>query len=280
MDEGGAMVNMKISDNRKEKLTTMMVLGLESFKVFMACMLSLFVSQKCDDHVCNISDKFHDDTWENEAVLGYNFITLFVFLIGYNIEYMREQYIIHHFNNNPKLSDHNIIKIISQEPNVKRQLLMWNKRFYYVTLMSIGLGAINFGVSGLFICYYHYNGTRTLTSLVTNVLLVSNTVYSNYKISKKSHEKVFALSSSRLEPISYNDFDDKIKESLKKITDPTSNIEESKETSQEQPLEQEEIDIDLQTFTHVDSSGATPVTEMQPSEASSGSTKPVETVVS
>ena len=111
MDEStGSIVNLKVSDNRKEKCATMMILGLEAFKVFMACMLSLFVSQKCDDHVCNVSDIFHDDTPGNHAVIGLNFFTLFVFMIGYNIEYMREQYIIHHFNNNPKLSDHNIIK--------------------------------------------------------------------------------------------------------------------------------------------------------------------------
>ena len=261
MDEGGAMVNMKISDNRKEKCTTVMILGLEAFKVFMACMLSLFVSQKCDDHVCNISDKFHDHTWENHTVLGFNFVTLVAFLIGYNIEYMREQYIIHHFNTNPKLSDHNIMKIISQEPNVQTQLLMWNKRFYYITLLSIGLGVVNFGASGLFICYYHYNGTRTLTSLVTNVLLVSNTVYSNYKISKKSHQKVFALSSSRLEPISYNDFDDKIKKNLKTVTevvtDSPTNTQESKESSHEEPVEDEEFEVDLQSIGFIESTGLT-----------------------
>ena len=116
MDEStGSIVNLKVSDNRKEKCTTMMILGLEAFKVFMACMLSLFVSQKCDDHVCNVSDIFQDDTTGNHAVIGLNFFTLFAFMIGYYIEYMREQYIIHHFNNNPKLSDHNIIKIIDKD---------------------------------------------------------------------------------------------------------------------------------------------------------------------
>ena len=144
---------------------------------------------------------------------------------------MREQYIIHHFNNNPKLSDHNIIKIIDKEPGVRSQLLIWNKRFYYITLLSIGLGVTNFGVSGTFICYNHYNGTRTLTSLLTNILLVSNTVYSNYKISKKSQE-VFALSSSRLEPISYNDFDDKIKSNINEVVV----NEEEKEESAEEPV--------------------------------------------
>lgn len=240
MDEStGSIVNLKVSDNRKEKCATMMILGLEAFKVFMACMLSLFVSQKCDDHVCNISDIFQDDTPGNHAVIGLNFFTLFAFMVGYYIEYMREQYIIHHFNNNPKLSDHNIIKIIDKEPSVRSQLLIWNKRFYYITLLSIGLGVTNFGVSGSFICYNHYNGTRTLTSLITNILLVSNTVYSNYKISKKSHKEVFALSSSRLEPISYNDFDDKIKSNISDFTV----VEELKEESGEESVEKDNNEV-------------------------------------
>ena len=62
-----------------------------------------------------------------------NFFTLSVFIVGYVIEYFREQYIIHHFNNNPKLSDHNIIKIISKAPIVEKNLMKWNKRFYYIT---------------------------------------------------------------------------------------------------------------------------------------------------
>ena len=233
MDEStGSIVNLKVSDNRKEKCATMMILGLEAFKVFLwfVCFHCLYLKK----NVCNVSDIFHDDTPGNHAVIGLNFFTLFVFMIGYNIEYMREQYIIHHFNNNPKLSDHNIIKIIDKEPSVRSQLLIWNKRFYYITLLSIGLGVTNFGVSGTFICYNHYNGTRTLTSLLTNILLVSNTVYSNYKISKKSHREVFHLSSSRLEPISYNDFDDKIKSNINEVVV----NEEEKEESAEEPVEE------------------------------------------
>ena len=60
--------------------------------------------------------------------------------------------------------------------------------------------------------WYEYTGVfgGTLWVLVTNILLVSNTVNSNYKISKKCHNKLLALSSSRLEPISYNDIDKRL----------------------------------------------------------------------
>ena len=37
-----------VRENRKETISTIMALGLESFKVFMACMLSLFVSQNAE----------------------------------------------------------------------------------------------------------------------------------------------------------------------------------------------------------------------------------------
>ena len=209
-----------LTENRKEKCSTLTTLGLEAFKVFMACLLSLFVSQKCKDHDCNISEKFSEDTTVNYLVLTFNFFTLAVFLVGYNIEYLREQYIIHHFNNNPKLSDHHIAKIIDKVPEVQKRLISWNRRFYYITVFSIFVGLLNFIFSGLYIFYHHYNGIRTLTSLVTNILLVSNTVYSNYKISRKSYLEVFAYSSSRMEPISYNDFDDKIKSSLPEEAEP------------------------------------------------------------
>ena len=246
-----------LTENRKEKCSTFTTLGLEAFKVFMACLLSLFVSQKCQDHDCNVSERFNEDTTENYLVLTFNFMTLSVFVIGYIIEYSREQYIITHFNDNPQLSDHNIVNILDRVPEVQKRLMSWNKRFYYITVCSIFMGLINFIVSGLFIYYYHYNGTRTLTSLLTNILLVSNTVYSNYKISRKSHVEVFAYSSSRLEPISYNDFDDKIKSTLinEEETQPESESEPPQATqpeSETQQTAQSEPESQTQTQQPVD----------------------------
>lgn len=226
---------IKITENRKEKMATIFALSLEAFKVFMACLLSLFVSQKCNDHDCSLSEKFNEETTYARVVLTSNFITLFVFLIGYNIEYMREQFIIHHFNDNSKLPDDNIGKILEPYPHITKQLKMWNERFYYMTVGSIGFGVSNFIVSGIFICTTHYNGMRTVTSLVTNILLVSNTVSSNYRISNKCHNQLLALSSSRLEPISYNDIDKRLlgklilsnPEKNKKINTPVPVVEPS-----------------------------------------------------
>lgn len=196
-----------IRENRKETLGTLMALGLESFKVFMACMLSLFVSQKCGDHECSFNEKFSEETVYAKFVLALNFISLAVFIFVYNIEFCRERYIIKHFNDNNKFADDHIKEIIDYEPGIKKQLFSWNKRFYFGTVSAIGLGTINFIISGHFIFANHYNGAKTMTSIITNVLLVSNSLSSNYRISKKSYNEHMAISSSRLEPISYNEFD-------------------------------------------------------------------------
>ena len=180
----------------------------------MACLLSLFVSQKCSDHDCSISEKFNTNSIHDRLVLTFNFISLLFFIFVYNLEFNREHFIIRHFNDNPKLGDHHIKTILSDEPNIEKSLNLWNKRFYYGTISAIGLGTINFIVSGHLIIINYYNGMRTITSLVTNILLVANSLSSNYAISKKSFKEGLALSSTRLEPISYNVFEPHIRSAI------------------------------------------------------------------
>ena len=245
-----------IRENRKETIGTIITLGLESFKVFMACMLSLFVSQKCGEHECSFKEKFEEDGFYPKTVLTMNFISLLLFIFVYNIEFYRERYIIKHFNDNNNYADDHIKEIIEFEPGIKHQLFNWNKRFYYGTVSAIGLGTINFIVSGHFIFANHYNGAKTMTSIVTNILLVANSLSSNYRISKKSYNDHMALSSSRLEPISYNEFDKFItqhNEALQNYLRSKENVKlEEGEQEQEQQEEQEEGDkcksLDMSTL--------------------------------
>ena len=194
-------------ENRKETINTIISLGLEGFKVFMSCLLLLFVSQKCGNHECSINEKIFEDFIYSKIVLFLNFITLVIFISVYSIEFYRERFIIKHFNDNNKYADDRIKHIIHFEPNIKQNLTLWNKRFYYGTITAIGFGIINFIISGQFIYAYHYNGAKSMTTIVTNILLVSNSLSSNLRISKKSFKNCLALSSTRLEPISYNEFD-------------------------------------------------------------------------
>ena len=185
----------------------------------MACLLLLFVSQKCGNHECSIDEKIFEDFIYSKIVLFLNFFTLLIFITVYSIEFYRERFIIKHFNDNNKYADNRIKNIIHFEPGIKKNLTLWNKRFYYGTITALGFGFINFIVSGQFIYAYHYNGAKSMTTIVTNILLVSNSLSSNLRISKKSFQNCLALSSTRLEPISYNEFDKFITRNNKDLQD-------------------------------------------------------------
>lgn len=205
---------IKLTTNRQETLSTIGTLALEGFKVLMACMLGLFVSQDCNGEECTMSNKFTETSPENVVVMVCNILTLFIFIYAYFIEFTRERYIIHNLNDNDELADDHLVDIIDQKPEIKNKLCIYNKQFYNSTIFAIVSAIINFIISSIIIIYSHYNGIKTLTGIVTNIVLVSGTIYSNYRISNECIKKGYALSSTRLEPISYNDFEKKHKSEI------------------------------------------------------------------
>lgn len=193
---------MKLTKNQKQIYSMMFNLYLESIKVFMGCLLIMFVPQKCNDHVCSMQEKLEDSRYYWTFVL--NVLTLLVFLKSYHKEYRREKFIINHFDINKKLPDNNLRLTTSQNPAIMMKLLTYNEKFYKYTLFAIITGLINFACSSGVIIFNHYAGYKTVVSLMTNVLLISKTISSNYHLSKESYDKRLALSTSVSEAVSYN----------------------------------------------------------------------------
>ena len=198
---------MELTKNQKQTFSMVFNLFMESIKVFMGCLLTIFVPQKCNDHACSMQEKIEDTRYYWAFVL--NFLTLFVFLKAYIKEYRRERFIIVHFNANKKLADNNLRLTTTTNPTVMHKLLSYNKRFYQYTLFAIVCGLINIFASSIVIIYHHYDGYKTLVSIMTNVLLISKTISSNYSISKESYDKRIALSTSASEAVSFNQLDPK-----------------------------------------------------------------------
>ena len=113
---------MKISENTKESFSMIFNLGLESLKIFMACLLTMFVPQKCGGHECTMTEKLTDNKYY--AVTSFNVITLFVFLRAYYIEYSREKFLISHFKSDIKLPDNNLRHITSQNPDLLMKMTL------------------------------------------------------------------------------------------------------------------------------------------------------------
>ena len=78
---------MKIDIDTKERLKTIFIFLLQSYKVLMGSMLVIFVPQLCDDNkVCSITDNFYKAGSLHRGSLGVNFLSTLAFTICYVIE--------------------------------------------------------------------------------------------------------------------------------------------------------------------------------------------------
>ena len=77
---------MKIlNKDSKELLLSYLATVIECYKVFVACLLVVFVPQYCEESktTCSLKENFSNLSRFNEFVLFYNFFTLMYFIYFY-----------------------------------------------------------------------------------------------------------------------------------------------------------------------------------------------------
>ena len=204
---------MKLNQDSKEIFISYVSTVLEFYKIFMACLLVIFVPQYCEDTktTCTFKQNFENLSRFNEFVIFYNFATLAAFIYLYYIQSKRETYWITHLEVNKDKPDNGLQESLSG--NEKYDKILNRVKYYNNLIHSITKRAIvNFYINALFssilILYYYYDGFRSVTTLITSILLVSQKLYTTFTISSECiRDKPIALSLTRLEPISFNDVD-------------------------------------------------------------------------
>jgi hypothetical protein len=210
---------MKLNQDSKEIFISYLSTVLEFYKIFMACLLVIFVPQYCEDtkSTCTFKQNFENLSRYNEFVIFYNFATLSSFIYLYYIQSKRETYWITHLEVNKNKPDNGLQESLSGtgtiSGNEKYEKILNRVKYYNILINNITKKAIiNFYINAVFssilILYYYYDGFRSVTTLITSILLVSQKLYSTYVISSEClKDKPLALSLVRLEPISFNDID-------------------------------------------------------------------------
>ena len=89
---------MKIDVDTKERLKIILIFLLQSYKVAMGSMLTLFVPQMCGNNVCSLTDNLAKNDGLHVTTLSLNFISLIAFTLCYHSELQRENWCIHHLD--------------------------------------------------------------------------------------------------------------------------------------------------------------------------------------
>lgn len=206
-------MKIKLTQDTKEKIGFYIKVLTECFKVFMACLLAVFVPQLCENqdtqetHVCTISENFTDLSSYNKAALAFNFITLGVFIYMYYVDTRNETWLINSFDQDRSKPDNYLKQELETNTNLKTQL-EFNTRFvWYVYVVATIFFVVNLAMSAVLVLYFYYYDIKTVTALVTNVLLLTDKLINGITISDRAQKEQQALSLYAKEPVLYNIID-------------------------------------------------------------------------
>lgn len=211
--ESCCSLNIEIIQNKfndqdfQQKLAFIPLVAVELYRVLVSSLLVLFVPQKCDDHVCSLSENM---VWEHHlynAGLVVNFITLFSFLSLYYCEVKRENRLIAYLdvNKNVPCDNDSVGKVLEMLPLEKRNNILYLDTWYQRTAYaSIFLFIFNTILSG-FVVFEYYLDNQTTSTYITNILFMVTKLGDIYATANT--EKNVFYSAYLKGKIQYNDVD-------------------------------------------------------------------------
>lgn len=218
----------KINDQDTiQKITVLLTVCMEFYRILMGSLLLLFVPQKCGDHVCGITENLYSDG-AYYVIYILNLMTLISFSLLYLVEIKRENRLITYLDvNNSKPTDAVSVSIhLRALPDNKREnILNIDKIYQQIGCCAIAVYLFNTVLSAVVI-YANYLDNKTITAFLTNVLFMGCKVSEVYSIANTENNIFF--SAYLKNKVQYNDVDnDKI--STSEIGQSIENIEGSQD---------------------------------------------------
>lgn len=225
------------SQDTQQGISVITGLASDAFKVIMASMLAVFIPQACiieesktsiyesnfgaippelaghlngsqtTTHICTFHENFYDLIDYNAFVLAFNFLTLGYFIYLYKVEITRERWMIDNLDYDKYKPDDAILTIKDTHPELTEQLQIYNAKYMQTYKYIHVIYLMNFTFSAVLVLYYYYLDYRTATTLITNIILVSNKIRIGKELAIQSHKKGFAYSFYNNKNISFNTID-------------------------------------------------------------------------
>ena len=226
-------INDKLNDqDNSQKMAVTVAVILEMYRVMVSSLLVLFVPQKCDDHVCSMSENmvWMDSLYNSGLVV--NFITMSSFILMYYYELKRENKLITYLEVNKTVASDNetvgkVLDGLSIEK--KENILYFDKAYQRMGYFMLFMFAFNTILSG-FVVYEYYLDNQTTSTYITNILFMITKLADVY--STVNTERNIFYSEYMKGKIQFNDVDpnkrlliENVKEPiLEKVSETVSNV--------------------------------------------------------
>ena len=177
-----AITEKQNNQDFSQKTNVATTLVLEIYRVLMGAFLIAFIPQKCDDHVCTLSENINRKDTMSVIAITFNSITLLTFLILYFVEVKRENKLITYLEVNKfEPLDNESVGTALKKLCPERKRTIWNYDRYYKKAGNFSSIAfiLNAIISSI-VVYGHYLDSKTVTVYLTNVLFMGTKVYDVY----------------------------------------------------------------------------------------------------
>lgn len=207
---------MRISHDTIQKVSIVFTLIISSYTVIIGSFYCLFVPQACPDkvfvtnttnvstHTCSLNENFTDLTTYNWVVLIFNAVTAFVLLVAFAYEYYREDWMVDQFDADETKPDNNLEKEIENYPEIKQKFIEISYRYYILFLLTAIFNIVNMVLSAILIFYYYYDGNQSITTFITNTIIIVTRLVKSIKMSQIQPNRIKAESVFLTEQVEFN----------------------------------------------------------------------------
>lgn len=166
---------------RYQAITSILI---ELFRVITSSLLIVFVPQKCEDHICTLSETILFDLDLKGVGLTINIVTLCAFVLMYIIEIWRENRLIKYLDVNPNMPNDseyiaNIMDILPHDK--KEKILNGNLYYMYICYITILIYIVNAIISGIII-NRAYLSNQTYATFITYVIFMITKLTNSFSV--------------------------------------------------------------------------------------------------
>lgn len=189
---------------------------IDIYRILVCSFYSVFVVQQCERQLnnstisirCSYQERIENIGEYGVIVLIFNGCNFIMLLIGFIYEVYREKWLVYNLHRDSKYSLKNLKKELEENRHIRLQLHKINRNYLYLYIAICIFNVINLAVS-LIQIYNNYYGITTISSLITNVLLLGLRLERSIVISYVCKHNERAQSVSVISPYEYNRIHDR-----------------------------------------------------------------------
>jgi hypothetical protein len=189
---------------------------IDIYRILVCSFYSIFVVQECEKIInnstivvsCSYRERIEHIQKYDIIVLIFNGCNFMILLIGFIYEFYREKWMIYNLHRDSKYSIKNLKKELEENKQIRKNLYKINRNYLYLYVVICVFNVINLVVSIIQI-YDNYYGITTITTLLTNILLLGLRLERSIVISYVCKQNERAQSISMISPYEYNRIHDR-----------------------------------------------------------------------